>query len=97
MPNENFSTTFLMDFRIAEAFGVDAVKDTFNRAFNEWKDQYKYGTDLCIVCNMLCWYHYEHGNENLSKLYADYYYQVRTYCLDHYKGEQFNYFWRMTD
>lgn len=30
-------TTFWMDFSIADRFGAAAVKDTFNRAFAEWK------------------------------------------------------------
>ena len=33
-------TTFAMDFDIADRFGASAVKDTFNRAFNEWKSDY---------------------------------------------------------
>lgn len=33
-------TTFWQDFTIADAFGIDAIKDTFNRAFKEWKDNY---------------------------------------------------------
>lgn len=31
---EGFSTTFFMDFSIADKFGDDAIKDTFERAFN---------------------------------------------------------------
>ena len=30
-------TTFFEDFSTAEAFGADAVKGTYNRAFKEWK------------------------------------------------------------
>lgn len=36
-----FSTTFWSDFSIADAFGVNAVKDTYKRAFKEWKDDYR--------------------------------------------------------
>ena len=31
-------TTFYQDFSIADNFGINAIKDTFKRAFNEWKD-----------------------------------------------------------
>ena len=31
-------TTFWQDFSIADRFGIDAVKDTYNRAFKEWKN-----------------------------------------------------------
>lgn len=91
-----FQTTFMEDFRIANCFGIDAVKDTFNRAFNEWKDNVVYGTELCIVLNIYCW-HYCDTNPELSNLYAEYYYKVRDYCLDNYKGEDFQYFWSRTD
>ena len=30
-------TTFMLDFSLADFFGADGVKDTFNRAFAEWK------------------------------------------------------------
>ena len=31
-------TTFWEDFSIADRFGLDAVKDTYIRAFKEWKN-----------------------------------------------------------
>ena len=31
-------TMFWEDFSIAERFVLSAIQDTFNRAFNEWKD-----------------------------------------------------------
>ena len=39
-------TTFYEDFSIADQFGLDAIKDTFNRAFKHWKDNYVYLTEL---------------------------------------------------
>ena len=30
-------TSFWSDFTIADRFGVNAIKDTYKRAFNEWK------------------------------------------------------------
>ena len=44
-------TTFWQDFSIADAFGGDAVTDTFHRAFNEWKDNCVYITELVMVLN----------------------------------------------
>lgn len=98
---ENFGyeccTTFFEDFSIADKFGISAVKDTFNRAFKEWKDNYKYLTELAIVTNFLCWRHHEAGNNELSKLYSDYYYKVRDYACKHLKGAEFDYYYRITD
>ena len=36
------STTFWTDFSIADRFGIKAVKDTFERAFKEWKSNARY-------------------------------------------------------
>lgn len=90
-------TTFYKDFTIAEAFGDEAIKDTFKRAFNEWKDNTEYATELCLIMNLKCWEWYGKKNQERAQLYSDYYYQVRAYCLDNYKGKDFEYFWRVID
>ena len=66
-----FKTTFKNDFTIADKFGASAVKDTFNRAFNEWKNNVVYVTELCVVLNWKIWEHYEKNNEELTRLYND--------------------------
>lgn len=87
----------MMDFRIADAFGNNAIKDTFNRAFREWKNNVTYCAELCIVMNMLCWYWYEKGNNERSRLYADCYYKVRDYGYDTFKEEELEYFYNQID
>ena len=59
---QRISTTFWMDFTIADHFGKNAIQDTFNRAFKEWKSNYKYLTELVGVLNHKLWQHYEVGN-----------------------------------
>ena len=49
-------TTFYQDFSIAEKYGIDGIKDTYKRAFEEWKDDYKFLTDYMIHC----------GNERMN-------------------------------
>ena len=56
-------TTFWQDFTIADKFGVAAIKDTFNRAFNEWKNNYQYLTELVMVLNWKIWEYYEKNRE----------------------------------
>ena len=51
-------TTFWEDFTIADFFGVKAIQDTFDRAFGEWKKDYKYLTELILVLNHKIWQHY---------------------------------------
>ena len=89
-------TTFWDDFSIADAFGVAAVKDTFNRAFAEWKDNYIYLTELVMVLNHKCWHHYE-KNRELSELYAELFYKAEDYAYENLKDEELNYYYRITD
>lgn len=53
-------TTFWEDFSIADRFGLSAIKDTFKRAFEGWKDNYKYLTELILVLNHKIWQYYEY-------------------------------------
>lgn len=92
-----FKTTFWMDFTIADKFGIEAVKDTFKRAFSEWKTDYIYLTELTLVINWKCWQHYEKNNIEISKLYSEYYYQLREYGLDNLKGKELEYFIKTLD
>lgn len=50
-------TTFWGDFSIADKYGIAGVKDTYKRAFNEWKDDYKFFTELTLVLNHKIWQH----------------------------------------
>ena len=50
-------TTFWEDFTIADRFGLSAIRDTYNRAFKEWNENYKFLTELVLVLN--------HGTDNL--------------------------------
>ena len=90
-------TTFYMEFSIADVFGEKAILDTFNRAMNEWKNEYKYLTELVMVLNWKSWEHYEKGNEELTQLYTDLFHQADVYALDNLKGEEKQYFLSTTD
>ena len=90
-------TTFWSDFTIADAFGDEAIKDTYKRAFNEWKDDLIYLTELVMVTNWKCWEWYEKGNEKRSELYSRLYYKTDAYALKHLKGEKLKYYLRTID
>lgn len=89
-------TTFWQDFSIADAFGIDAIKDTYKRAFNEWKTNVEYVTELVMVINHKSWAWYG-KDETKARLYADLYYKLDEWCLDHLKGEDFEYYVNTTD
>ena len=96
MPYE-FKTTFWQDFTIADCFGEAAIRDTFKRAFDEWKNDVEYVTELSLVTNWKCWQHYEHGNDALSMVYERLYYEVRNWCLDNLEGDDIRYYFEVTD
>ena len=89
--------TFWMDFTIADAFGVNAIKDTFNRTFKEWKDDYKMLTALVITLNHKIWQHYEAENNKLASVYNELWEKADQYACDTLKDEALEYFLEVTD
>lgn len=88
--------TFYEDFSIADAFGKSAVLDTFNRAFSEWKDDYRALTELCMALNWKIWEHSQSRVE-LAKLYNTLWEKTDEYAIRSLKGEQLEYFYSTTD
>ena len=90
-------TTFFEDFSIADNFGVKAIKDTYKRAFKGWKTNVEYITELTMVLNWKSWQFAPkeqggEGNDEYCNLYIDLYYELRDWCLDNLKGDDFDYF-----
>ena len=90
------TTTFWEDFSIADRFGVPAIHDTFKRAFNEWKGNYIYLTELVIVLNHKIWQWYE-KNDRYAELYNTLWEKADAYACDNLKGEELSHFYRITD
>ena len=90
-------TTFWQDFSIAEKFGTSAIRDTFARAFTEWKCDYRYLTELVMVLNHKCWAFYDKRNDELCELYGSLYYTAADYALENLKNEELAYYLRVTD
>ena len=93
---DGFTTTFPSDFSIADSFGVNAIKDTFNRAFGEWKGHYKYLTHPVITLNHKICYWYG-KNEACGKLYNEPWETADAYACDNLTGDELSYFCRTTD
>lgn len=92
-----FQYTWWNDFKIADVFGPKAVKDTYKRAFEEWKDNRIAMQELTLVLNWRCWWHYEEGRTETSKLYSDLYEECYSKCLDHFKGDELTAYWSFLD
>lgn len=89
-------TTFWSDFSIADKFGIDAIKDTYKRAFNEWKGNYIYLTELVLILNWKIWQHHE-GNKEVAEVYNDLWEQTDAYACENLTGKEADYFFSTTD
>lgn len=94
---ENPYKGFMQDFRIADRFGKNAIKDTYNRAFKEWKDDVDYFASLVCTLNHLIWYHHDKGNDEIARIYNDLWRKADNYALDHFKGEDLSYYVHFLD
>lgn len=90
-------TTFARDFDIADAFGASAIRDTYKKAFNEWKDNYKYLTELVLVLNWKIGQHFGLKNQEYTRIYNELWTAAGSYAEEHLKGEELAYFHRVTD
>lgn len=89
-------TTFWDDFWIAIHFGKDAVQDTYDRAFNEWKSSIEYITELVMVLNHIGDVLYER-DRGLSLFFYELYEKCNDWCWENLKGTDRDYFFRVTD
>lgn len=87
-------TTFWMDFSIAEAFGTKAIVDTYQRAFNEWKSNVVFLTELVMMLNWKIW---QHENDDFGVVYNDLWGEADSYCMENLKGDDLSYFLNTTD
>lgn len=90
-------STFWQDFSIAEHYGQTGIMDTYNRAFDGWKHDYKMITELVMVLNWRCWRWWDLKNYEISKLYANLYAQLDEWCGKNLKGEEARYYYTVTD
>ena len=89
-------TTYYMDFGIAERFGKNAIIETYNRAKEQHKNDYKILTELVMVLNWKIWEHYE-TNETLARIYNGLWEELDNYCCNNLKDEELAYFYATTD
>ena len=92
-------TTFWEDFTVADAFGVEAIKDTYNRSFANWKNNYKYLTELvaCLNHKIFQWHESEGPDGAKMKLYNKLWLECDAWAVSHLKGEELGFYYRVLD
>ena len=100
-------TTFYSDFSIADRFGLNAIKETFENAFNSWKSDVEYITELAMVMNWKCWEHWHRTKKELEPFcqnhneigqwYKDKYYWMLDWADENLKEEDLQYFYSTID
>lgn len=89
-------TTFYTDFSIADQYGVDAIKDTYKRAFNEWKTNTEFVTELAMTLNWKIWRWHKH-NDEYAQLYNELWQKTDQWCMVNLKGQDLTYYIQTTD
>lgn len=89
-------TTFYEDFSIADKFGIEAIVETYKNAFNSWKHDYKYITELVLVLNWKIWRWHE-TNDMYARLYNELWRELDQWCIDNLNGEELEYYYATTD
>ena len=90
-------TTFYTDLSIADHFGTDAIKDTFNNVMKYWSEDVVYITEFCLALNWKIWEHYDAGNTAYAELYDGLWRKCDDWCISHLHGDDLRYFIRTVD
>lgn len=90
------NTTFWDDFSIADIFGIEAIIDTFERAFSEWKEDVRYISELSLVLNHKGIY-YSDSRPMLSNAYLTLWERLHRWAQNYYTGEDAEYYFSVTD
>ena len=92
----DFKTTFWSDFSIAEKFGESAIRDTYKRAFKEWKNNAEYVTELVLVLNWKIYQWYQ-VDDDLGMTYDQLWKRTDGYAMETLKGDDLHYYLSVLD
>ena len=96
LPDGVERTTFWQDFQIANHWGKKAVRDTFERAFVEWRNDVRYLIELTFALNNMCWAF--HGKDDeMCHLYAELYEKANGWAYDNLAGDDLTAYYEATD
>lgn len=97
--------TFCQDLAIADWFGEEGIRDTYNQVKESWLNDYKAWTEFEVALNLLAWAHNQLKKQGLDdqdkfiKLYSDLYTKASDEFYKKYKDneEAIRYHFELTD
>lgn len=90
-------TTYYMDFGIAEWFGKESVRETFDNAVKNWGKSIEWMTEITMVLNWKIWEKHALGEDEWAKYYNALWEEACEYVLNHFEGDDLAYYFRTTD
>lgn len=96
---------FAQDFAIADWYDEKSVKETYHRAINEWKDNYKAMTELAVQLSYMSYAHSQlkeqgiAGRDPFIKLYSTLFEKATDFFYKHFENnhEACSHFFDWTD
>ena len=80
-------TTFFSDLSIAECYGADAIRDTYENVMKSWGDNLDFMCEWVISLNQKIWQHYE-SNREIANVYDKLWRKADKFCRDKFKGDK---------
>ena len=90
-------TTFWDDFTIAERFCLHAIERTYRNAFNSYKTDVVFITELVLVLNWKMLYMDERHMTEKSEMYYKCWVELSNWCERHLEAGAYEYFINVTD
>lgn len=90
-------TTFWDDFTLAEKLGVPDIERTYRNAFNSWKTDVVFITELVLVLNWKMLYMDEKHMTEKSVMYYKCWVELSNWCERHLEAGAYEYFISVTD
>ena len=90
-------TTFWDDFTLAEKIGLPAIEKTYRNAFNSWKTDVVFITELVLVLNWKMLYMDEKHMDDESSIYFKCWKELYDWCERHLEAGAYLYFISVAD
>ena len=91
-------TTFFSDLSIAEVYGINAIRETYENVSNSWIGDYKFFTEFIMSLNWKIWEWYDR-DDRVARVYDDLWRKAEALFLHRYEDDEkvMTYYYEVTD